>query len=426
MVGHAVVRRHPSSFHHCSVVGPSFTTATLAYKHSGSENVMRICLVSETWSPEINGVAHTLAQLSREMLARGVSLQLIRPHPAAADAPRRTPGMQSELRVMGMAMPGYRAVRIGLPAARRIQRLWQKQRPDVVYLATQGPLGWSARRVARRMGIPLVAGWHTNFDHYCGDYGVPWLAPALLRALRHFHNGCQATLVPTRQQAGELVRQGFERLEVMGRGIEHERFSPALRCSELRRSWGVDEHRPVALHVGRLAAEKNLTLLRETLHAMRSARPDMAQVIVGDGPARRSLEKALPDVHFTGFISPEALARHYASADLFLFPSLSETWGNVVPEAMASGLAVVAYRHAAAAELIDSGIDGVTVPAGDAEAFRTAAVELCQQPARYAQIGRAARLRTQACRWPAIADTFLAVLEQAREVNHASTRACGI
>ncbi|MBA2779334.1 glycosyltransferase family 4 protein [Billgrantia kenyensis] len=387
---------------------------------------MRICLVSETWSPEINGVAHTLNQLSRELQKRGLALQLIRPHPPQADAPLRTPGMQSELRVRGLAIPGYHAVRIGLPAARRIQRLWRKQRPDVVYLATQGPLGWSARRVARRMGIPLVAGWHTNFDHYCGDYGMSWLAPALLRTLRHFHNGCQATLIPTRQQAEGLMRQGFQRLEVMGRGIDHQHLDPTLRSSELRRSWGANEHTPVVLHVGRLAAEKNLSLLRETLDAMRSTRPDIVQVIVGDGPARRSLEKALPEVHFTGFISPEALARHYASADLFVFPSLSETWGNVVPEAMASGLAVVAYRHAAAAELIESGINGVTVTAGDAEAFRDAAVTLSQQPARYARMGRAARLRTHSCRWPAIADKFLSVLEQAREVDHETTRPCGV
>ncbi|MCE8003066.1 glycosyltransferase family 4 protein [Billgrantia ethanolica] len=387
---------------------------------------MRICLVSETWAPEINGVAHTLMQLSRELRERGMALQLIRPQPANGSASEPTPGMQAELQVRGMAIPGYRAVRIGLPAGRRMRCLWQAQRPDVVYLATQGPLGWSARRAAKRLGIPLVAGWHTNFDHYCGDYGVPWLAPLLMRGLRHFHNGCQATLVPTRQQANDLAGHGFERLEVMGRGIDQERFSPGLRCAELRRSWGVDEHSPVALHVGRLAAEKNLTLLRETLHVMRSARPDMAQVIVGDGPARRSLEKALPEAHFTGFISPEALARHYASADMFLFPSLSETWGNVVPEAMASGLAVVAYRHAAAAELIDSGVNGVTVTAGDAEAFRDAAVALCQQPARYAQMGRAAQLRSQTCRWPAIADKFLSVLQQAREIDHETTRPCRI
>ena len=387
---------------------------------------MRICLVSETWSPEINGVAHTLTQLSRELQRRGTELQLIRPQPVDANAPPSTPGMQAELRVPGIAVPGYRAVRFGLPATGRIQRLWQAQRPDVVYLATQGPLGWSARRTAQRLGIPLVAGWHTNFDHYCGDYGVAWLAPTLRRVLRQFHNGCQLTLVPTRQQAQTLSDQGFHGLRVMGRGIEHSRFSPALRCAELRHSWGASEHSPVALHVGRLAAEKNLSLLRDTFRAMRSVRPDMVQIIVGDGPSRRALEKALPEAHFTGFISPAELARHYASADLFLFPSLSETWGNVVPEAMASGLAVVAYQHAAAAELIDSGTHGVTVPAGDSEAFREAAVALCQQPARYARMGRNACLRTQQCRWPAIADTFLATLEQAREVKDASTRICGI
>ncbi|WP_104204470.1 glycosyltransferase family 4 protein [Billgrantia saliphila] len=388
---------------------------------------MRVCLVSETWSPDINGVAHTLDQLSQELLTRGVALQLIRPTPARkTPTAARTPGIQAELRVPGCSVPGYREVRIGMPATRRILHLWRRQRPDVIYIATQGPLGWSARRAAQRLSIPVVTGWHTNFDHYCRDYGAPWLAPALMRGLRHFHNGCRTTLVPTRQQAAELARQGFQRLEVMGRGIDHKRLDPRLRSAELRRSWGVDEHRPVALHVGRLAAEKNLSLLRETLHAMRAARPDMAQVIVGDGPARRTLEKALPDVRFTGFISPEALAQHYASADLFVFPSLSETWGNVVPEAMASGLAVIAYRHAAAAELIDSGVNGVTVPAGDADAFREAAVALCQQPARYAQMGRAARQRAQACRWPAIADTFLSVLEQAREVEHASTRTCRI
>lgn len=387
---------------------------------------MRICLVSETWAPDINGVAHTLDHLSRELLGRGVALQLIRPRPAEGTPGRRTPGMQAELQVKGIGMPGYPAVRLGLPATRRIQALWRQQRPDVVYLATQGPLGWSARRAARRLGIPLVAGWHTNFDHYCRNYGVPWLAPLLLHGLRQFHDACHATLVPTQRQAQALARLGFKRLAVMGRGVDPARFSPTLRCQALRQRWGADAHSPVALHVGRLAPEKNLGLLCETLHAMRAARPDMAQVIVGDGPSRRSLEKALPRAHFTGFIPPDALARHYASADLFLFPSLSETWGNVVLEAMASGLAVVAFRHAAAAELIESGVGGVTLPIDDAEGFRDTAVALCQLPARYAQMGRAARLRVQACGWPAVADTFLSTLDQAREMPHASARAYGV
>jgi len=388
---------------------------------------MRICLVSETWSPDINGVAHTLNQLSRELQERGVALQLVRPQPRRPiPGQHRAPGMQAELQVGGVPLPGYSEVRFGLPATRRIQRLWQKQRPDVVYLATQGPLGWSARRAARRLSIPVVAGWHTNFDHYCHDYRVPWLAPVMRATLRHFHNGCAATLIPTRLQADALGQQGFQRLAVMGRGIDGQRFSPTHRDPALRRQWGVDQHSPVALYAGRLACEKNLTLLQESFIAMRQARPDMALVIVGDGPGRKALEQALPEAHFTGFLPAETLSRHYASADIFVFPSLSETWGNVVMEAMASGLAVLAYRHAAAAELIDSNVSGMTITAGDDESFRQAAATLCQHPARYARLGRAARQRALTCRWSAIADRFLSVLEHARETPHATTYSCGI
>lgn len=387
---------------------------------------MRICLVSETWPPDINGVAHTLSHLADQLHDRGIALQLVRPQPRQGWHQERHPGIRAELLVRGLALPGYREVRLGLPAPRRLQQLWQDQRPDVVYLATQGPLGWSARGVARRLGIPVVAGWHTNFDHYCHDYHLPWLAPAVLSVLRRFHNGCAATLVPTRALAGTLAEQGFHRLAVMGRGIDGERFSPHHRDSLLRKQWGVGEHQPVALHVGRLASEKNLALLEESFRALLEARPDMALVIVGDGPARQRLERALPNAHFTGFVPRETLARYYASADLFLFPSLSETWGNVVLEAMASGLTVVAFRHAAAAELIDHERNGLAIAPDDDAGFRDAVLTLCQQPARYARLGRAARQRALEYRWSAIADTFLTVLQQARESTHETAHPCGV
>lgn len=386
---------------------------------------MRICLVSETWAPDINGVAHTLGLLSEELRRRGYSLQLIRPRPAGAGGAEAT-GMEAELQVRGLPLPGYREVRIGLPSARAIARLWRERRPDVIYLATQGPLGWSAQKIARRLGIPVVGGWHTNFDHYCGDYGLPWLAPLVTRRLRHFHNRCAATLVPTRQQADDLAARGFLNLRLMARGIDGERFSPAHRDPELRQRWGSDAHRPVALHVGRLAPEKNLDLLRDTFLAMLAARPDLTLVVVGDGPGRRSLQRALPDAHFTGFIDRDALVRHYASADIFVFPSVSETWGNVLLEAMASGLATVAFRHAAGAELIDDGINGLSLPKGDTAGFRDAAVGLCQHPALYARLGRAARERALLYDWSAITDDFLSALTHAREVSHEVTRPCRI
>ncbi|WP_280545937.1 MULTISPECIES: glycosyltransferase family 1 protein [unclassified Halomonas] len=386
---------------------------------------MRICLVSETWSPDINGVAHTLGQLSMELRRRGVALQLVRPRPANGSAPRAE-GMEAELRVRGLGLPGYRQVRIGLPATAAIQRLWRQQRPTAVYLATQGPLGWSALRAAERLGIPVVSGWHTNFDHYCRDYGLPWLAPLVLRRLRRFHNRTAATLVPTRAQAEGLSGRGLVNVRVMARGIDGERFSPTHRDPALREAWGSDAHRPVALHVGRLAAEKNLDLLRDTFTAMLAARPEISLVVVGDGPGRAGLERALPQAHFTGFIDRDSLQRHFASADLFVFPSISETWGNVVLEAMASGLAVVAFRHAAGAELIEDDVNGISLPVGDEAGFREAAATLCQQPARYARLGRAARKRALAYRWPAIADTFLSTLTQPMEIDDEAAAPCRV
>lgn len=384
---------------------------------------MRLCIVSETWSPDINGVAHTLSRISYELGQQGVLVDVIRPRPRVA---ANTTGVNRELQVQRLALPGYADVQVGLVTPATLRRFWRQHRPDVIYLATQGPLGWAARQAARRLNIPLVAGWHTNFDHYCEDYGVNWLASSTRRYLRYFHNGCALTLVPTYLQAKALQQQGIRDTHVLSRGLDGERFSPAHRDHELRQQWGVNEHQPVALYVGRLAAEKNLTLLQESFQAMREVRPDIAQVIVGDGPGRATLEKALPDAHFTGFVGQEALARHYASADLFIFPSLSETWGNVVAEAMASGLAVVAYDHAASAELINSGYNGITVPAGDSAAFQQAAVALCQHPADYARLVRVARLRALEQSWAGIAEQFLRYLHQALEAHHAPASACRI
>ncbi|MFB9869314.1 glycosyltransferase family 4 protein [Vreelandella sulfidaeris] len=384
---------------------------------------MRLCIVSETWSPDINGVAHTLSRLSDELNWQDVPVDVIRPRPRADG---KASGINNELQVQRLALPGYSDVQVGLVRPATLRHFWRQHRPDVIYLATQGPLGWAARRAAQQLNIPLVAGWHTNFDHYCEDYGVTWLAPTARRYLRYFHNGCGLTLVPTQQQATALEHQGIHDVHVLSRGLDGERFSPSHRDAQLRQRWGVSEHQPVALYVGRLAAEKNLTLLHESFQAMREVRPDIAQVIVGDGPARAQLEKSLPDAHFTGFVGQEALARHYASADLFIFPSLSETWGNVVAEAMASGLAVVAYHHAASAELITSGHNGITVPAGDSAAFQQAAVELCQHPADYSRLGRVARLRALEQSWKGIAEQFLQYLQQAQEAHHATATACGI
>nr|WP_163503242.1 glycosyltransferase family 1 protein [Halomonas socia] len=379
---------------------------------------MRLCLVSETWAPDINGVAHTLGQLTDELRRRGVTLQLVRPAPREAHRDSR---MASELQVPGFHLPRYPDVQFGRPCARRLLGEWQIDPPDAIYLATEGPLGWSALRSAERLGIPTLSGFHTNFDHYASDYGLGWLRGGVLGLLRHFHNRTGATLVPTRQQAEALGAQGFERVAVMGRGIDCQHFSPDKRDSELRRCWGAGNHQPVALHVGRLASEKNLDLLVESFQAMHLAQPDLVSVVVGDGPLRQRLQRRLPQTRFTGFIDSDQLARHYASADLFVFPSRSETYGNVVLEAMASGLAVIAFDYAAAAEWIVPHHHGLTLPLDASSAFVEHAAQLARSPALYGRLGRAARVRVADCHWSQIAERFLHVLHTAMEHAHDRT-----
>ncbi|WP_136254503.1 glycosyltransferase family 4 protein [Onishia niordana] len=381
---------------------------------------MRICFVSDTWSPDINGVAHTLGHLSRELTARHITLQLVRPRP---DNGSRAEGIDDELQVRGFHLPGYQAIKIGLPAGRALARLWQARRPDAVYIATEGPLGWSALRQARRLGLPVASGFHTNFDHYASDYGVGWLEGSVTAVLRHFHNRTGATLVPTAAQVRALSAKGFANVQVMSRGIDARHFSPDKRDATLRESWGAVEHQPVALHVGRMASEKNLDLLVESVEAMQQIQPDLVTVLVGDGPLRDNLQRRLPNAIFTGFINRESLARHYASADIFVFPSCSETYGNVVAEAMASSLGVVAFDHAAASELITSGKQGLTVPVGDEAAFIEQAVSLCQHPASYSQLGRLARQRVAATGWDRITDDFLRILLSLKETSDDATNA---
>lgn len=376
---------------------------------------MRIAMVSETWAPDINGVAHTLGHLSRELAQRGITLQLIRPAPIK---PARDEVVAQELQVRGFHLPRYRDVQLGVPSPRAIGELWRGARPDIVYIATEGPLGWSALNVARRLGIPTASGFHTNFDHYAGDYGLGLLKAPVRLALRYFHNRTQATLVPTQAQAEKLTAQGFDNMRILGRGVDVAHFGSHQRNDALRSHWGAHEHQPVALHVGRMAHEKNLDLLVETLNAMQYSQPDLIQVLVGDGPQRSALQRRLPNAIFAGFINRQSLAQHYASADLFVFPSRSETYGNVITEAMASALGIVAFDYAAAGELIEHGRNGLKVAFGDDQGFIDAALELCRQPALSARMGRAAQIRVQSQSWSRIADDFLATLHQVQEIAH--------
>jgi glycosyltransferase involved in cell wall biosynthesis len=207
--------------------------------------------------------------------------------------------------------------------------------------------------------IPISTDFRTNFHAYSSHYGIGWLSGAILSYMRKFHNTADATMVPTYQLAQSLASTGFERLHVVPRGIDTQLFSPEKRSLSLRESWQANSDSVVMLYVGRLAVEKNLDLVLQTYAMAKHRNANVKLVLVGDGPLRQELEEVHKDVIFAGFRTGEDLATHYASADMFVFASLTETFGNVTLEAMASGLAVVAFNHAAAGELIQNGVNGM-------------------------------------------------------------------
>ncbi|WP_331832114.1 glycosyltransferase family 1 protein [Pseudomonas sp. LH21] len=366
---------------------------------------LRITLVSETFPPEINGVANTLGRLSEGLRLRGHQVELIRPRQATDNGVGNDEAL---LLCRGWPLPGYPGLQWGEVSMHKLWRRWRRQRPDVLYIATEGPLGLSALRAARRLGVAVVSGFHTNFPQYSGQYGLGLLSRLLTHYLRWFHRRTAITLVPSASQRLELERRGFERLGLMARGVDASLFNPARRSQALREQWGLGVDDIAVLHVGRLAAEKNLALLRPCMEALGEAYPQrrLRLVIVGDGPMRGQLEQQLPDAVFCGAQRGEVLAEHYASGDLFLFPSLTETFGNVVLEALASGLAVVAYDEAAAAQHIRHGHSGALAMPGDQAAFIDAACWLLEEGETLRRVRLNARQHASRQGWPAIVEQF--------------------
>jgi len=368
---------------------------------------LRIAVVTETYPPEVNGVATSVARIVHGMRERGHRVQLIRPsqHGEAA-----SPGADDGLEILtcGMPIPMYGQLRMGLPAQARLARIWAGRRPDVVHLATEGPLGWSALRAARALQLPVCSDFRTNFHAYGRYYGVGLLTRPIMAYLRHFHNQCQSTMVPTTAMQQQLADAGLQRLAVVARGVDTRLFHPARRSHALRREWGVHDDEPVVLHVGRLAPEKNLGVVLQAFDSIRSVRPRARLVFVGDGPSRAALQARCPDAVFAGFRRGEDLAACYASSDLFLFPSLTETFGNVTTEAMASGLAMVAFDDAAAGALIRHGVSGLLAAPDDVPGFLQCAADIAVNAHWRRAMGAAARNRVADMGW----DVIMAAIEQ--------------
>ncbi len=363
---------------------------------------LRIACVTETYPPEVNGVAMTIARLVQSLRERQHTVQVVRPR-QPADAERTSGDAHDDVLVRGVPIPNYAGLRMGLPCKGTLVKLWERQRPDVVHIATEGPLGRSALQAAKALGLPVCSDFRTNFHAYSKHYGFGFLRGPIMAYLRRFHNATQCTMVPSQALHDDLQAEGFRDLVQVARGVDVRRFDAAHRSDALRTQWGAGLDDLVVTCVGRLAPEKNLKTLVTAFEAIRQQQPRARLVLVGDGPMRKELQLRCPDAVFAGQRSGADLAAHYASADLFLFPSVTETFGNVTTEAMASGLAVVAFDYAAAGRLIRHGENGALVPYEDDAAFVTTAARTATDLAHCRVLGTRARTSVLPLDWDSIA-----------------------
>ena len=349
-------------------------------------------VVTDTYVPDINGVANSLGRLCSGLRALGHRVEIIRSGKVNSTG---------ETAVFSWPLPGYWEIKVGAPWPGELRRRWQNHRPDLIYVAIETPLGFSAVAAALKLNIPVVGGFHTNFREYLHQYGAHWIGKQVWRYQKWFHDRLNRTLVPSPDARAKLVRAGFKKLGIIGRGVDTSMFNPARRCQEMRRRWGVDEHSPVALVVGRISAEKNIGLAIRAFARMQKLCPGVVCIVVGNGPVCSKLKRDHPEVRFPGYLVGEGLATSYASADILLFPSETETFGNVLIEGMASGLATVAYDYAAADWHGVDGFNGLKVAKGDEDAF-LAAAETLLDPVLRKRIGAAARRTAEGLGWPGI------------------------
>lgn len=287
---------------------------------------MRIALITDAWLPQVNGVVTTLGHVVRQLEAMGdevlvVQPQLFRTYPC----------------------PRYPEIRLAWAPGRKVRALLREFAPEAIHIATEGPLGIAARLHCGRRGLRFNTSYHTQFPQYLRRYaGIPegWT----YRVMRWFHGRANATLVPTNRVKDELDAHGFTNVRVWTRGVDTDLFRPGDKSF-------LEGERPLSLYVGRIAREKNIEAFLE-------AEVPGTKYLVGDGPARASLEKQYPAARFVGVKKGEDLARHYAAADVFVFPSRTDTFGVVMLEAMACGVPVAAYPVTGPIDVVSPGVSG--------------------------------------------------------------------
>lgn len=375
---------------------------------------MRVAYFTESLYPLVDGVSRTLARLFATLEERGQEFRVYSPFVPDASVPWR-----DRVREVGyLRFPPYPDYRVSLPFSRGVARDLRAFRPDLVHLVSPTPMARRAQSLAGGLGVPTVASFHTHFVSYFRYYGVGAFEPFGWSVLRRFYRGCARVYAPSPSMVRELSARGVERVELWSRGIDLTRFSPELRDEETVRAAGGGTDTPVLLMVSRLVKEKDMADLVAVDRILRERGVRFSLALVGDGPMRAELERSLPRAVFAGHREGDALARWYASGDVFVFPSTTETLGNVVLEALASGLPAVVVDRGGPQDLIEPGVNGFVARANDPASIADALQPLLEDAELRGRMSAAARVSARSRSWEeingALLDSYAQVVAEGR------------
>lgn len=364
---------------------------------------MRVAYFTESLYPHVDGVSRTLARLFATLEARSIDFRIFSPFVPSAEQSWR-PRVE---RVRYVRFPLYPDYRVSLPFTHGIRRSLSEYSPDLIHVVSPTPLAYRVQTIGKRHRIPVVASFHTHFVSYFRYYGIPWLESVGWDMLRRFYRGCARVYVPTKSIADELLANGIGRIELWSRGIDLQAFSPVHRDPLMFSSGSRPKEVPVILMVSRLVREKALETLIPIDRILRARGVPFQLAIVGDGPLRDELRTALPEAVFAGHLEGDDLARWYASADVFVLPSTTETLGNVVLEALASGLPAVVVDRGGPQDLIEPGRNGFVARANDPTSIADHLQRLLERPELRGALSRGARDSAKQRDWETINGALL-------------------
>lgn len=360
---------------------------------------MKVAYFCDTYEPQVNGVSRTLKKLRQYAKSNDIETIFLVP-----SYPGREETEDNVYRFLSLPLLFYRDCRVAVPPMFKAEQILDRFEPDIIHAYSEFTISLAAIRYAQKRGVPIVSSYTTNFTTYLSYYNLDFLSPYLDFYLNWFHNSCRFTYCPSAHTREYLINKNIKRAGIMKRGVDSEQFNPSYRSQAFRRSAGAGGGSVVFTYVGRISPEKDLDILAQSIKRTKAEYGDRAVfVVVGDGPYLSRLKSELAGLaFFTGFLKGKALSEAYASSDVFVFPSTSETFGNVVLEAMSSGLPAIVPNRGGAAEIVTDELDGFVVAPRDTDAFAGAVSKFLKYPGLAAEMGGRAAESSKSWSWQSV------------------------